>query len=97
MNINQISLESVVSQVDGQIVSDMGGEKVMLSIYNGKYYNLGVLGGRIWEEIITPTSIEKVVINLLSDYDVHPKECQEQVISFLISLHDENLIKVEEM
>ena len=52
MNINEISLESVVSQVDGQIVSDMGGEKVMLSIHNGKYYNLGGLGGRIWEQLI---------------------------------------------
>ena len=41
MNINEMSLKSVVSQVEGQIVSDMGGEKVMLSIPNGKYYNLG--------------------------------------------------------
>ena len=33
----------------GNIVSDMGGEKVMLSIENGKYYNLGEMGGEIWE------------------------------------------------
>ena len=27
----------------------MDGEKVMLSINNGKYYNLGEIGGDIWE------------------------------------------------
>ena len=29
----------------------MGGEKVMLSVKNGKYYNLGEIGGEIWELI----------------------------------------------
>ena len=28
-------------QKEGNVVSDMDGEKVMLSIHNGKYYNLG--------------------------------------------------------
>ena len=44
-----ISLNDEVSQREGNIVSDMGGEKVMLSINNGKYYNLGEMGGEIWE------------------------------------------------
>jgi len=33
--------------VEGNIVSNMDGEKVMLSIKNGKYYNLGEIGGFI--------------------------------------------------
>ena len=34
-----ISLENMIVQSKGNIVSDMDGEKVMLSINNGKYYN----------------------------------------------------------
>ena len=41
----QISLQNMVAQIPGNIVSDMGGEKVMMSINNGKYYNLGEIGG----------------------------------------------------
>ena len=44
-----ISLNQTLSQVKGNIVSDMGGEKVMLSVNNGKYYNLGEIGGDIWD------------------------------------------------
>ena len=46
MEVKQISLQDLVVQIPGNIVSDMGGEKVMMSINNGKYYNLGEIGGR---------------------------------------------------
>ena len=46
-----IFLNQEVTQGKGNIVSDMGGEKVMLSIENGKYYNLGEMGGEIWDLI----------------------------------------------
>ena len=37
----------------------MDGEKVMLSIEKGKYYNLGLLGGVIWELIESPITGEE--------------------------------------
>lgn len=40
-----VSLNDYFVQGTGNIVSDMGGEKVMLSVLNGKYYNLGEVGG----------------------------------------------------
>ena len=48
-SIQTISLNSTVMQSEGNIVSDMDGEKVMMSVSNNKYYNLGVMGGEIWE------------------------------------------------
>ncbi|MEH7510936.1 lasso peptide biosynthesis PqqD family chaperone, partial [Priestia megaterium] len=50
----QILPKHVVTQSEGNIVSDMGNEKVMLNIENGKYYNLGEIGGDIWESISKP-------------------------------------------
>lgn len=36
------------------VVSDMDGEKVMLSVHNVKYYNLGEVGGLTWELMNEP-------------------------------------------
>lgn len=55
-------LNTVVNQVEGNIVSDMDGEKVILCIQNGKYYNLGQVGGDIWSLIQEqPVSIQQIV------------------------------------
>ncbi|MFP7735351.1 lasso peptide biosynthesis PqqD family chaperone [Priestia aryabhattai] len=91
-----ISINQLVSQEAGNIVSDMDGEKVMLSIDNGKYYNLGELGGQIWEKIKEPLSILELIHTLMAEYDVELNVCKEQVISFLSLLLKEGLIKVED-
>ncbi len=91
----KIELSNIVSQTTGNIVSDMGGEKVMLSVLMGKYYNLGEIGGEIWGLIETPTKVKEIVNKLTSIYDVDPKECEDQVISFLEHLHNERLIEIK--
>jgi CRISPR/Cas system CSM-associated protein Csm4 (group 5 of RAMP superfamily) len=96
VKILHISTGHIVTQGEGNIVSDMDGEKVMLSIENGKYYNLGEIGGVIWDLIKIPTLIDQLVNTLLAQYEVEKSECEEQVMSFLKMLHDEGLIKVEE-
>jgi hypothetical protein len=92
--IKTISLEQIVSQVEGNITSDMDGEKVMLSINNGKYYNLGTVGGEIWDQVKEPKSIQALINSLIEIYDIEEKECKEQVLSFLNKLLEDNLIKI---
>ncbi len=79
-------------QKDGNVVSDMDGEKVMLSVHNGKYYNLGEVGGLIWELMSEPKSISELVDQLTEEYDVSSEECESQVRSFLDMLKKEELI-----
>ena len=91
---NQTKTETVERfvQKEGNVVSDMDGEKVMLSIHNGKYYNLGEIGGVIWGLLEEPKSIEELVNCLTAEYDVCPEECESQVQSFLDMLKREELI-----
>jgi hypothetical protein len=91
-----ISLGYSVVQIKGNIVSNMGGEKVMLSVKNGKYYNLGEIGGVIWDLIDEETSIDQLVTKLMSNFNVTQNECEEQVISFLELLSEEGLIEINE-
>ncbi|MCY9660242.1 lasso peptide biosynthesis PqqD family chaperone [Paenibacillus chondroitinus] len=94
MNHETISLQDCVCQGKGSIVSDMGGEKVMLSVQNGKYYNLGEIGGKIWDSIENPISIGQLVSTLMREYDVDQNECEQHVISFLAHMAGEGLVQV---
>ncbi|MGG7620205.1 lasso peptide biosynthesis PqqD family chaperone [Bacillus coreaensis] len=90
----EILLTDYVKQVEGNIVSDMGGEKVMLSIENGKYYNLGESGGTIWGLLEESTMVKDVITKLTEMYEIEHEECEEQVITFLNHLLKEGLVKV---
>ncbi|WP_439021841.1 lasso peptide biosynthesis PqqD family chaperone [Bacillus thuringiensis] len=90
-----ILLNQRVEQVKGNVVSDMDGEKVMLSIKNGKYYNLGKMGGEIWERIEKPIPVTELVATLISEYEVEQLQCEGQVLSFLEMLLEEGLVEVK--
>ncbi|MDF2858648.1 MAG: hypothetical protein K0Q87_4499 [Neobacillus sp.] len=89
-----ITLTSSVVQRKGNIESDMDGEKVMMNIKNGKYYNLGSIGGAIWTLIPKPVQINEIISNLILVYDVDHAECEKQVLSFLEQLYMEGLIEI---
>lgn len=89
-----ILLESKIAQMQGNIVSDMDGEKVMLNIENGNYYNLGELGGDIWGMMKKPIEVRSIIMKILSEYEVEESECEEQVISYVNKLYSEGLITV---
>lgn len=95
LGIDKLSMEMVIVQSPGNIVSDMDGETVMMNIGNGKYYNLGIVGGSIWRHLSTPISINKLISELTNEFDVDRRECQGEVIPFLEQLISEKLIKIE--
>lgn len=88
-----ITCEDVLMQAKGNIVSDMDGEKVMLNVDKGKYYNLGEVGGVIWDLLGEPKAVSELISYLVSDYDIEQAECERQVIAFLGQLLDEGLIE----
>ncbi|OXM85212.1 lasso peptide biosynthesis PqqD family chaperone [Paenibacillus rigui] len=94
MTNKTVSLKESYVQAKGNIVSDMGGEKVMLSVHNGKYYNLGEVGGTIWDCLAVPASVQEVVSALMSEYQVEQGECEQQVVSFMEHLLEEKLIGI---
>lgn len=97
MSVNHNAVTELVAQSEGYLVSDMNGEKVMLSIENGKYYNLGEIGGRIWELIAQPSSVPAIVNQLVSEYDIEFDQCEEQVRRFLRQLESEGLVQVKKV
>ncbi|MDG0814412.1 lasso peptide biosynthesis PqqD family chaperone [Cohnella rhizosphaerae] len=85
---------ATIRQVPGNIVSDMDGEKVMLNVQLGKYFNLGEIGGRVWELIGHPMTVETLVDSLTAEYAVDRDTCEAHVRSFLAQLSEQRLITV---
>ena len=94
MITEKLILGDKIIQQPGNIVSDMDGEKVILNIENGKYYNLGEIGGYIWELIDKPISINDLVKKIIAEYEVNAEECERQILSFCSELYSEGLIKI---
>jgi hypothetical protein len=94
MSNQTILLNEMIVQAEGNLVSNMDDEKVMMSIQSGKYYNLGQVGGRIWDLIELPTSVEQLIEKLTVEFEIEQEECEKQVITFLQHLRNEQLIKM---
>lgn len=96
MSVEFITADDLIMQSEGFLVSDMDGEKVMLSIENGKYYNLGQIGGRIWELAASPVTVAGMVEQLVTEYEIEPELCEQQVHTFLKQLISEGLVQVKQ-
>ncbi|MEK3795957.1 lasso peptide biosynthesis PqqD family chaperone [Paenibacillus sp. FSL R7-0204] len=95
MNITEVlSLDSVLVQREGNIASDMDGEKVMLNVKNGKYYNLGEVGGVIWEALASPVSLRQIAGKMQDIFEVPAELAQQDVIDFVQNLLNEDLVSI---
>lgn len=92
MNTELMDSRRLIVQAKEPLASDMNGEKVLMSMSSGSYYNLGRIGGRIWEIIGQPASIGQVVETLRGEYDIDEEACRVQVSTFLEQLRRESLV-----
>ncbi|SFF16540.1 Coenzyme PQQ synthesis protein D (PqqD) [Paenibacillus algorifonticola] len=85
--------EQIIQRTEGHLATDMDGDKVLLSLSSGKYYNMGKLGGIIWERTASPVTRRDIVTQLLKEYEVEPAACDQQVADFLQDLYAEGLLE----
>ena len=83
---------TVLSRRMGLMTADMNGSAVMMDIMSGKYYNLGEVGGRIWELLEEPMSVTELVQKLTAEYDVSAAQCRTDIEPFLSTLLDRGLL-----
>ena len=83
---------TVLSRREGLMAADMDGSAVMMDIMTGKYYNLGQVGGRIWELLEEPMTLSALVKKLTAEYDVSADRCRADIIPFLAKLVNSGLL-----
>lgn len=67
-------------------VTDLAGEKVMIDFDSGKYFLIRGAGNDIWDILQSAgdgVTVEEIIDNLMSVYDVAREECESSVNEFL--------------
>ncbi len=83
---------TVLSRREGLMTADRNGSTVMMDTMTGKYYNLGTVGGRIWELLEEPMTIAALVKKLTDEYDVSAAQCRADILPFLDTLLERGLL-----
>lgn len=83
---------TILSRKMGIMTADMNGSAVMMDIETGKYYNLGDVGGRIWELLEDPMSLTGLLAKLTAEYDVTAEQCRAETLPFLEKLLSRGLL-----
>lgn len=84
--------QTILKRKSGLMTANMNGAAVMMDISTGKYFNLGQTGGRIWELLEQPLSVEKLIQALTAEYDVSYERCREDILPFLQQLAEKGLL-----
>ncbi|MDY0039054.1 MAG: PqqD family peptide modification chaperone [Desulforhabdus sp.] len=87
--------DTLVSLIDENILADLGGEAVILSMTSGTYYGLDSVGLRIWSLLGQPKTLKQLKESLIEEYDVEPEKCDCELRIFLSKLADQSLIRLE--
>jgi hypothetical protein len=91
MNIND---DSIITVTQDQVYTNLEDEVVILSLKGGVYYGLNPVGARIWNLIQEPRTVKEIFDIILSEYEVEPKRCKEDLLRLLQELASRRLIKV---
>lgn len=89
----ELSEDTKLVAVEDQLTSEVDAEKVVLQTETGTYYGIEGVGGRAWELLQQPCSVEELRAKIAAEYDVDPERCHRDVDEFLSALLDEQLVE----
>lgn len=78
---------------ENNIDSKIQDELVMVNVSLGKYFSLNEVASIIWELLKKSVSIEEIVADLLTQFDIDRETCEKEVSSFVNELISLKLVK----
>jgi len=89
---NSINLESNVFQNKEIPTALIDNELGLMNVDKGKYYSLDEIGIEIWNLIENSIKVSNIVDELLKEYDIEKKQCEEDVLELINELYKQELI-----
>lgn len=87
---------SVIGRAQGWVSARVGEEIVMMSSDTGTCISLSPTGGRTWDLLEMPRTLQALVNELAAEYEAPPVEVRDDVVSFLNRLLVEGGITVQD-
>jgi hypothetical protein len=91
-----LTLNSIIQRDPEVIVAEADNDLIMVSIATGSYYGVSDVARDIWDAIERPKRISDLVGGLTASYQIDSSSCEEQTLSFLETLRNEGLLRVED-
>lgn len=88
--------DSILIRSEDILESDLGTEKVVMSIDKGRYFGLNEVGKIIHDGCDGQTSLGDIVRLLSEQFEVKPQECASKVLVFAERLLTAGLLEVPE-
>ncbi len=89
-----IESNTVISRNSSVLFSDLDDKILMMSIDKGTYYSLDEVGTRIWGLIENPASVEELCEVLLTEFEVEPETCRQDVLNFMSEMSELEVISI---
>ncbi len=86
---------SVVTRGDGWLSAWVGDEHVMMSAETGICISLSETGGRIWELLEQPRSLDSLCAQLADEYEIEHSALRHDVVAFLESMESQKAVQVQ--
>lgn len=83
----------LVKQLD---VTDLSGEKVMIDFSTGKYFLLKGSANDIWDMLTKDITVAEIKDGLMQVYDVDEETCMASVQNFLLQMHQNGFIELQD-
>lgn len=94
INNKEIGMSTKIIRNEEIDASDLDGEKVMMNLDKGEYFMMNEVGSKIWDAIEEKVTVNHIIDELLSEYDVDLDTCKEEVLEFLGQLKNAELISI---
>jgi hypothetical protein len=88
--------QTVVVQSGAQVSCPLRGEAAILNTTSGSYFGLQSVGARVWDLIASPKTIGELQETILTEYDVAPGQCDDDLRRFIGELADAGLVEVRD-
>ena len=75
-----------------QVHCVLDGNIVIMTLADGKYFELNRVGAHIWAQLEQPASISEIVDQLAAQYEVDIDTCRAEVETWLSRMHELGLV-----
>jgi hypothetical protein len=90
--MNQTNDQSLIQRHGETPSAWLGDSLLMMNVEQGQYFSLNEVGSRIWELLEKPTTEPALEARLISEYEVTPADCHQQVAAFIDDLRARRLL-----
>jgi len=93
-NVGQIADVTVISRSPSVLAAEVGGEIVMMSIEQGRYFGLDDVGSDIWKRIEPPCSFAALIDGLAADYEADRATIVADVQALLGRMAEQDVVRL---